>query len=75
MPLRRLFINAMASFAKNERLPIVSHWGITGGDFFANVEQAIKSNLSLHFIQICFSFLKTPQTALTKNVIAQSLSL
>ncbi|ADT67893.1 MULTISPECIES: ABC transporter substrate-binding protein [unclassified Pseudoalteromonas] len=70
-----VFINAMASFTKNERLPIVSHWGITGGDFFANVEQAIKSNLSLHFIQSCFSFLKTPQTALTKNVIAQSLSL
>ncbi|MEM5545077.1 ABC transporter substrate-binding protein [Pseudoalteromonas fuliginea] len=68
-------INAMASFVENKRVPIISHWGITGGDFFTNVEHAIKSNLNLHFIQSCFSFLTKPQTKLTKNVVNQALSL
>lgn len=68
-------IRAMESFEASERLPIVSHWGITGGDFFSKVKTALQSNLNLHFIQSCFSFLKKPQATLTKHVQEQATLL
>ena len=47
-----MIVQNMANVAKP--LPIVSHWGITGGDFFAQNRQAIQK-LDLSFFQT-FSF-------------------
>jgi len=50
-------IKSMVAQPESRRLPIISHWGITGGDF---VQRANKDNLSkidLVFLQT-FSFLK-----------------
>ncbi|WP_343043967.1 ABC transporter substrate-binding protein [Pseudoalteromonas caenipelagi] len=49
------FVNAMASFPKSSRIPIVSHWGITGGDFLTSTKDALQQGVRVHFIQSCFS--------------------
>jgi len=52
--------NAMAGLGADMRLPIISHWGITGGSFHQQVEPSQRKKISLYFIQSCFSFLKNP---------------
>lgn len=68
-------VNAMASISLEERLPIVSHWGITGGDFAEKVPHAIRSRLDLYVIQTCFSFLSSPETSLSASVLEQAIQL
>lgn len=48
---------AMASLVEEYKLPIFSHWGITGGDFPKIIGPDIRSKFELHFIQTGFSFL------------------
>ena len=49
-------IQSMLSLDKAQRLPIISHWGITGGDFGAAVGQDF-SEIDLVFLQT-YSFIK-----------------
>ncbi|CAH9050030.1 hypothetical protein PSECIP111951_00105 [Pseudoalteromonas holothuriae] len=49
------FVNAMLSFPKELQIPIVSHWGITGGNFWSSARTALQQGVVLHFIQSCFS--------------------
>ena len=51
-------IRAMASLPKDERLPIISHWGITGNDFYHMDPYSIAS-VDLSFLQT-FSFYNPP---------------
>jgi len=51
-------LKAMADRPKNKRIPIISHWGITGGNFFADNRDAL-ANVNFSFLQT-FSFLKPP---------------
>ncbi len=57
-------VNAL--FQNDIFLPVVSHWGIVGGDFFKNNENYLKKT-DLRFIQ-SFSFINNP------NQIAKELS-
>jgi len=50
-------VRAMKSLPVDERLPIFSHWGITGGDFPEVIGHEIRKQLNLDFIQTKFSFL------------------
>lgn len=50
---------AIASITKNNRLSIISHWGITGGQFHKEVSNEIRKKIDLTFIQTCFSFLSS----------------
>lgn len=43
-------VQSMTQFESDQRLPIVSHWGITGGQFFQQVESEL-SRITLHVIQ------------------------
>ena len=56
-------VQAMASRQKEHRLPIISHWGITGGDFFGKGRAAIEE-VDLTFLQT-YSFFQPsfPQKA------------
>lgn len=47
-------VRAMAARAEMHRVPMISHWGITGGDFFALGRDAIEA-VDLTFLQT-FSF-------------------
>ena len=54
-------MKAMAERKPEERLPIRSHWGITGGNLFNSLgENIIIDQLDLKFIQTSFSFIDKP---------------
>lgn len=48
---------SVLSFVPDQRLPIFSHWGITGGAFHEAINAQLRDGLDLTFIQTCFSFL------------------
>lgn len=52
-------------------LPIISHWGITGGDFHERVNHQQRNKLDLHFIQTCFAFTNADQSIFAKNVFSR----
>lgn len=57
-PEAKTFVRSMLKREPEERLPIRSHWGITGGDFFEKIgDDIILNKYDLSFIQTSFSFL------------------
>jgi len=56
-PEGKTFTKAMVDLPKDIRLPIRSHWGITGGDFHQVIDNRMREQLDLQFIQTNFSFL------------------
>jgi len=61
----------MLDLPLESRLPIISHWGITGGNFHQLVTPTDRSQLDLYFIQTCFAFTNPEQSQLAKNVFGQ----
>lgn len=59
---------ALTSTPNKSPLPLLSHWGIIGGDFHDKVPDAIRSKIDLHFIQTSFSFINTPLDEYQLNV-------
>lgn len=53
---------AIVSLEENQRPPVVSHWGITGGDFEKHIDAQKREKLDLSFIHTCFSFLDDTDT-------------
>ncbi|MDM8537705.1 ABC transporter substrate-binding protein [Desulfobacterales bacterium HSG17] len=51
-------VRSMASMPGEYRLPIISHWGITGGDFFQKAQKEL-SRVNLVFLQT-YSFIDPP---------------
>lgn len=66
---------AMVSLPPEMRLPICSHWGITGGDFPQVVDAGIREKLDLTFIQTAFSFISSPENERGKRVLIQARAL
>jgi branched-chain amino acid transport system substrate-binding protein len=64
----KTFAKAMSELSSDERLPIRSHWGITGGDFADIINKDIRQSLDLQFIQTSFSFNSDKLTALPTSV-------
>lgn len=60
--------SAMLSLEPSERLPIYSHWGITGGDFQEQLSHDQRQQLRLTFIQTCFSFVSSAPSDLSRKV-------
>lgn len=69
------FAKAMLDLPKDSRMKIISHWGITGGKFHEAVPAAMRSKLSLHFIQSCFSFVSGPHSDLSKIVLKRAADI
>ncbi len=63
-----LFVRELAALPKEQRLPIVSHWGITGGEFVKLSGEALQA-VDLAVIQT-FSFIDQ-QTPITARVLAK----
>jgi len=57
-PEGKIFSKAMIALPGSFRLPIRSHWGITGGDFSQVITKQDRAMLDLQFIQTNFTFLK-----------------
>ena len=53
-PEGAVLVKSLAALPKNQRLPVISHWGITGGDFPAIAGDALQA-VQLSFLQT-FSF-------------------
>ncbi|WP_057831857.1 ABC transporter substrate-binding protein [Colwellia sp. TT2012] len=67
------FTHAMVELPQNIRLPIRSHWGITGGDFTEKVSASQRGKIDLQFIQTNFSFLNEDLSMFAKNVLALAI--
>ncbi len=63
-----VIVQTMLELPEEQRLPIISHWGITGGDFHKKVDAEKRKNLDLHFIQSCFAFTNSKQSDFAKQV-------
>jgi len=61
-------VRDMAGLADDARLPIVSHWGITGGDFASSVRDDV-ARIDLTFLQT-FSFFRPPFPERAERVLA-----
>ncbi|OUR92749.1 hypothetical protein A9Q81_15620 [Gammaproteobacteria bacterium 42_54_T18] len=70
----KVIVTAMKSLSPENRLPIFSHWGITGGDFPEIITHSIRKNISLNFIQTQFSFLN-PLDEFQQKVFDQARKL
>ncbi|NQV85231.1 MAG: ABC transporter substrate-binding protein [Rhodospirillales bacterium] len=51
-------VSSMVARPETKRLPIISHWGISGGNFYADHKEHLKK-VKLSFLQT-FSFLRPP---------------
>jgi len=60
-------VTAMAALPREQRLPIISHWGITGGDFFKEASRNLQQ-VDLCFLQT-YSFLDPPFPERAKKVL------
>lgn len=74
-PEGKTFVRAMASLPAEQRLPICSHWGITGGDFPSAIELSLRRKITLNFIQTRFSFINHSENALGQKVLSQARQL
>ena len=63
----------MVELPQDIRLPIRSHWGITGGDFTEKVSAAQRERVDLQFIQTNFSFLNDDLSTFALRVLALAI--
>ncbi len=61
----------MINLPAETRIPIISHWGITGGNFHDVVTASDREGLDLHFIQTCYAFTNQKQSKFSKQIFAQ----
>ena len=61
-------IKSMANITSNKRMPIVSHWGITGGDFFKSVGHLL-GQVDLQFLQT-YSFAQPDNKKISDKLVS-----
>lgn len=71
----KTFAKALLSLPINIRLPIRSHWGITGGDFPEIIHAQHRKDIDLKFLQTRFSFISSPSTAFNEKVFNNAKKL
>ena len=57
-----------------KNVPLLSHWGITGGDFSQTVYLNRKQDVDLSFIQTCFSFFND-SSDFSRSILARAHAL
>lgn len=68
-----VLINEMVGLPPEKRLPVVSHWGVTGGDFAAKVGAEALAKVDFAVIQT-FSFFKADPKK-TEKILARTKAL
>ncbi|PHR23958.1 MAG: hypothetical protein COA36_16220 [Desulfotalea sp.] len=71
-PEGKIFARAMAELSGSKKMPIVSHWGITGGDFPQVIGLALREKIDLTFLQTSFSFVSMPDNLFGRQVLKQA---
>lgn len=64
----KVLLAQLNQLPEESRVPVISHWGLTGGNFPEVVKADDRKNLDLHFIQTCFSFTNPLQSEFAKSV-------
>lgn len=72
-PEGKTFSKAMVKLDK--KIPIISHWGIVGGNFHQVINAKMRQHLELYFIQSCFSFISSTPTSFSRSVLSKARSL
>ncbi len=65
-------VESMLTLEPQHRLPIISHWGITAGDFHKRIDYKKRKHVDLSFIQSCYSFMPTPKNRIGKKVFSKA---
>lgn len=74
-PEAKSIIRAMLALDAEERLPVISHWGLTGGDFAEAIGPKRRRGIDLTFLQTAFSFVSQPLDPFAQRVLAQARKL
>jgi len=74
-PEGKVFVEAMTQLDQKDRLPIRSHWGITGGDFPQVINQEMRSSVDLKFLQTSFSFVDLVDHPIATDVLKRAYDL
>lgn len=69
------FCEMMSSVNEKYRVPIISHWGITGGNFANEINYETRQKLDLSFLQTRFSFLSPSLSTFQKGVFLRAQKL
>ncbi len=69
------FIEAMVSMNMDKKIPIISHWGATGGNVDLIFTEEVKQAISFHFIQSCYSLSSSNQSPFNRSVISRATKL
>ena len=67
-----VIVKELASLAEKDRLPVLSHWGIIGGNFHKVVLNDMREKVELKFLQTKFSFINKELTDYQANVFEQA---
>ena len=70
-----VFSHALSRLPEGKRMPIISHWGITGGTFHQTVPADVRQQIDLTFLQTSFSFLAAEPSAFGKQVWNEAIAL
>lgn len=68
-------INALMHLEENQRVPIISHWGATGGNVNKIFTKEVKSGIDFHVIQSCYSLSSLKQSSFQQQVINKAAQL
>ncbi len=71
-PEAKSIIQALLTLDEAKRLPIISHWGLTGGDFAQVIGPALRRGIDLTFLQTGYSFISQPQDTFGQQVLASA---
>lgn len=74
-PEAKAICRAVIDLQGDRIIPIISHWGLTGGDFTQVIQKDLRKNLDLTFLQTSFSFLSEKQKPLAKEVASRAGAL
>ncbi len=74
-PEAETIVRAMASLDLAERLPICSHWGLTGGRFAQSLPASLRARVDLTFLQTSYSFVDRPDDSFGQEVFARASRL
>ncbi len=74
-PESKTICMAMYELSPSVRLPIISHWGITGGDFTDSVPAEVRGEIDLEFLQTSFSFMDKSNRELPGEVFQRAAAI
>ena len=69
-----VIVNEMLNLPEEQHLPIISHWGITSGNFHEIIPYERRKSLEINFIQSCFAFTNPQQSQFANDVFSKLIA-